>query len=84
MVLLYTDYLETNECIPFLKRILRQPVTLKTVITQDIKEQRNVGVSLLLGNSSNRTMILAISKKNDKLFQLETHTENKNDEISSK
>ena len=48
---------------PFLKRILRQPVTLKTVITQDISEQRNVGISLLLGCSSNRTMILAIRKK---------------------
>ena len=52
---------------PFLKRILRQPVTLKTVITQDISEQRNVGISLLLGCSSNRTMILAIRKKKDKL-----------------
>ena len=47
----------------FLKHILRQPVTLKTVITQDIREQRNVGIPLLLGYSSNRTLIPAIRKK---------------------
>ena len=35
-------YFETKECIPFLKRILRQLVTLKTVITLDIREQRNI------------------------------------------
>ena len=45
---------ETKECIPFLERILRQLVTLKTVITQDIREQRNVGIPLSLGYSSNR------------------------------
>ena len=67
-----------------MKRVLRQPVTLKTVITQDIREQGNVGISLLSGYSSNRTLILAIRKKKDKLFRLDTHTENKNDEISSK
>ena len=67
-----------------MKRVLRQPVTLKTVITQDIREQGNVGIPLLSGYSSNRTLILAIRKKNDKLFRLDTHTENKNDEISSK
>ena len=67
-----------------MRRILCQPVTLKTVITQDIREQRNVGTLLLLGYSSNRTLILAIRKKKDKLFRLDTHTENKNDEISSK
>ena len=48
---------------PFLKRILRQPVTQKTIITQDIREQRNVGIPLELGCSSNRTMTLAIRKK---------------------
>ena len=47
----------------FLKHILRQPVTLKTVITQDIREQRNVGIPLLLGYSSNRILIPAIRKK---------------------
>ena len=67
-----------------MKRILRQPVTLKTVITQDIREQGNVGIPLLSGYSSNRILILAIRKKTDKLFRLDTHTENKNDEISSK
>ena len=67
-----------------MKRILRQPVTLKTVITRDIREQGNVGIPLLWGYSSNRTLILAIRKKKDKLFRLDTHTENKNDEISSK
>ena len=46
-----------------MKRIFRQLVTLKTVITQDIREQRNVGISLSLGYSSNRTLILAIRKK---------------------
>ena len=46
-----------------MKRILRQPVTLKTVITQDIREQGNVGIPLLSGYSSNRTLILAIRKK---------------------
>ena len=54
---------ETKECIPFLERILRPLVTLKTVITQDIREQRNVGIPLLLGYSSNRTLIPAIRKK---------------------
>ena len=54
---------ETKECIPFLKRVLRHPVTLKTVITQDIREERNVGMPLLLGYSSNRTLVLAIRKK---------------------
>ena len=67
-----------------MKRVLRQPVTLKTVITQDIREQGNVGIPLLSGYSSNRILILAIRKKTDKLFRLDTHTENKNDEISSK
>ena len=67
-----------------MKRILRQPVTLKTVITQGIREQGNVGIPLLSGYSSNRILILAIRKKNDKLFRLDTHTENKNDEIFSK
>ena len=67
-----------------MKRILRQPVTLKTVITRDIREQGNVGISLLSGYSSNRRLILAIRKKKDKLFRLDTHTGNKNDEISSK
>ena len=67
-----------------MKRILRQSVTLKTVITQDIREQGNVGIPLLSGYSSNRTLILAIRKKNDKLFRLDTHTENKTDEIFSK
>ena len=46
-----------------MKRVLRQPVTLKTVITQDIREQGNVGIPLLSGYSSNRTQILAIRKK---------------------
>ena len=50
-----------------MKRVLRQPVTLKTVITQDIREQGNVGVPLLSGYSSNRTLILAIRKKNYKI-----------------
>ena len=45
---------ETKECIPFLERILRPLVTLKTVITQDIREQRNVGIPLSLGYFSNR------------------------------
>ena len=67
-----------------MKRILRLPVTLKTVITRDIREQGNVGISLLSGYSSNRRLILAIRKKKDKLFRLDTHTGNKNDEISSK
>ena len=67
-----------------MKRVLRQPVTLKTVITQDIREQGNVGIPLLSRYSSNRILILAIRKKNDKLFRLDTHTENKNDEIFSK
>ena len=67
-----------------MKRILRQPVTLKTVITRDIREQGNVGISLLSEYSSNRRLILAIRKKKDKLFRLDTHTGNKNDEISSK
>ena len=67
-----------------MKRVLHQPVTLKTVITQDIREQGNVGISLLSGYSSNRRLILAIRKKKDKLFRLDTHTGNKNDEISSK
>ena len=62
-----------------MKRVLRQPVTLKTVITQDIKEQGNVGIPLLSGYSSNHTLILAIRKKHDKLFRLDTHTENKHD-----
>ena len=46
-----------------MKRVLGQPVTLKTVITQDIREQGNVGIPLLWGYSSNRTLILAIRKK---------------------
>ena len=46
-----------------MKRVLRQPVTLKTVITQDIREQGNVGIPLLSGYSSNRTLKLAIRKK---------------------
>ena len=46
-----------------MKRVLRHPVTLKTVITQDIREERNVGMPLLLGYSSNRTLVLAIRKK---------------------
>ena len=46
-----------------MKRVLRRLVTLKTVITQDIREQGNVGIPLLSGYSSNRTLILAIRKK---------------------
>ena len=67
-----------------MKRILRQPVTLKTVITQDIREQGNVGIPLLSGYSSNRTLILAIRKKKTNFSDWTLILKKKNDEISSK
>ena len=67
-----------------MKRIFRQLVTLKTVITQDIREQGNVGIPLLSGYSSNRTLILAIRKKKTNFSDWTLILKKKNDEISSK
>ena len=85
MVLLYTGYLGNKGVYTVLQTYFASAGdTENCYYTQDTREQRNVGIPLLLGYPSNRTLILAIGKKMTKFSNWKRILETQNDEKSSK